>query len=606
MGNLYLGNSGLRISSNALNTTAHNITNADTDGYTRQQVSLVTSSYNTVSKTEAHIGWTQLGMGVTYAETRQVRDYFLDTNYRKENGRSDFYTTSVDALNQVEDILGESTGGESFSTSMENLWTAVEELVKDPCNEVNQNLLVTRSYEFITQAGNVYNSLCDYQQNLNITIKNTVNTINDLAHRLEDLNIAIMKIESGGVEHANDLRDERNFILDQLSGFGYTSWDEDLDGYVSVQIEGTDLVKGGLVHEMGLYQDPQTNFYSVFWTQNAKYTYNADGERVVDPASVAAAQVFDLTRPISSDLNTDIGSLKAALYARGDRNATFKDVVNEEIYNKDVSKSVMMNIEAEFDLLIHNITTSINQIFSDAAERATESYPGTDYLRNEDGSYIQLFNLKVNDTTKGEVDYGPELNMLGIFDTSQVVKLTDLINTTTPQYSDSYYVDKINNIGTYTDEQIAGVISLMRENYQAGFTTSNIEINMALRQSPSTLGFRLPDGSEDNATMLELSKAFNEEVYTLNPNVTTPLSFKTFYNSMVSQVSTSGSVYTVIKDAQDQTLNSINSAREQIHGVNNDEELTFMIQFQNAYNAASRYINVVDEMLEHLVNTLGS
>ena len=101
--NLYLGTSGLRISSNALNTTAHNITNVDTDGYTRQQVSLATSVYQTISKEHA-IGYDQLGLGVTYAETRQVRDYFLDVNMRRESGRSEFYQTSVDALNQVEDM----------------------------------------------------------------------------------------------------------------------------------------------------------------------------------------------------------------------------------------------------------------------------------------------------------------------------------------------------------------------------------------------------------------------------------------------------------------------------------------------------------------------
>ena len=213
MSNLYLGNTGLRIASNSLNTTAHNVTNTDTDGYTRQQVSLSTSPYVTISK-EYAIGYSQLGLGVNYAETRQVRDYFLDVNYRRESGRSEFYETSVDALHQVEDILGESTGGTTFTQAMNNLWEAAQELIKDPCNEVNQNLLVTRSYEFITRAGDVYNSLADYQLNLNIDIRDSVNDINDMAARLEELNNAIVQIESG-VENANDLRDERNHIIDK-------------------------------------------------------------------------------------------------------------------------------------------------------------------------------------------------------------------------------------------------------------------------------------------------------------------------------------------------------------------------------------------------------
>ena len=552
MGSLYVGNSGLRIASNSLNTTAHNITNSDTDGYTRQQVSLATGYYNTISKTDCAVSYTQIGLGVAYAETRQVRDYFLDVNYRKESGRSEFYASSVDALHQVEDILGESTGGQSFSTSLDNLWTSLEELIKDPCNEVNQNLLVTRSYEFITQAGSVYQSLCDYQLNLNSTIKSSVEDINSLAHRLEDLNIAIMKIESGGVEHANDLRDERNFVIDKLAGYGNIAWDENLDGYVSLSFEGTDLVKGGLVQELGLYQDPQTDFYSVYWTNNAEYYYNEDGEKVVDPKSLDGAKVFDLERPISSDLNTDVGSLKAILYARGDHNATFKDLEDLRDYQNKISQSIMMNVEAEFDSLIHNITTKINDILIEASDKAQAANPNSTYLKNADGTYMQLFSLIIGDSDPS------------------------------PAYSD-----------------------LQMAEYRNSFTTSNIKINIDLRQAPSSLGFRLDDGSEDNDTMRALSEAFTSEDYTLNPNVTTPVSFKTFYDSMVGQVASSGSVYSIIKDAQDQTISSIDGAREQILGVNTDEELTFMIQFQNAYNAASRYINVVDEMLEHLLNSLG-
>ncbi len=570
--NLHLGTSGLRISSNALNTTAHNVTNVDTDGYTRQQVSLATATYQTINKQHA-IGYDQLGLGVTYAETRQVRDYFLDVNFRKESGRSEFYTTSVDALNQVEDILGESTGGQSFSLSMDELWISVEELLKDPCNEVNQNLLVTRSYEFITQANNVYNSLCDYQLNLNTTIRNDVRDINDWAERIHQLNVDISKVESGGVEHANDLRDERNALIDKLGEMGNISWAEDLDHCVSIQFEGVDLVKGDMVNRMELYTDPQTGFDTVFWRHLAEYTRNSDGDKIVVPESVPAAVVFELSRPISSELNTDVGELKACLYARGDHNATFADLnkypedpeSSMDYYDTSISQSVLMNVEAEFDSLIHNVTTKINSILADAADRASVRYPSSDYLRNEDGSYLQIFELIT----------GP-----------------DKAFSSSPLHLDANgEPDSVNDPAL--------------KDYWNGFTVSNIRINMDLRQSPSKLGFRLEDGSEDNETMRKLSEAFTDNDYTLNPRVTTPVNFNTFYNSMVSQVSTSGKVYTTIKDAQDQTVNAIESARQQVLGVNTDEELTFMIQFQNAYNAASRFINVVDEMLEHLLTTLG-
>ena len=73
-------------------------------------------------------------------------------------------------------------------------------------------------------------------------------------------------------------------------------------------------------------------------------------------------------------------------------------------------------------------------------------------------------------------------------------------------------------------------------------------------------------------------------------------------------VSVNGETYGIydLDKNQEITVNSTSNAREQIIGVSTDEELSFMIKFQNAYNASSRYINVIDEMLEHVINTLGS
>ena len=114
------------------------------------------------------------------------------------------------------------------------------------------------------------------------------------------------------------------------------------------------------------------------------------------------------------------------------------------------------------------------------------------------------------------------------------------------------------------------------------------------------------DGEEDNATTSALKEAFVKEQFVLNPNVSARNSFISYYNSLVSQVANSGDVYNSIAEAQEQTVSAVESGREQIVGVSSDEELEFMITFQNAYNASSRYINVVSEMLEHLVSTLGS
>lgn len=555
MGSLWTGVSGLQTSNNALNTTAHNMSNLDTVGYTRQQVAQGTRTYVTIAQKRPN--WQQLGLGVNYSLTRQERDYFLDKNYRRESGRSAFYDVSSNALEEIEYIMGECQAGDGdmtnvgheFSQSLSNLWTAIQELSKDPTSSVNQNLFVTRSYEFITKASAVYTSLSQYQDNLNKTVVKDVNNINSYAKEIEALNEQIVKVEAGGVEHANDLRDRRNLLLDELAKLGNVSWSENTVGYVDVRFENVDLVKGGLVNEVCLYTDPKTGFYTPYWKMLADADYDKYGRVVVTDESIEGAKVFDLTRVVSSDLNTDIGSLKATLLARGDHRATYKEIQGyppdadpndpeqrvDDWYDKHISQSILMNIQAEFDQLIHAVVSKINGVLAEEAENAGPAGE-SDYLRDENGQPYQLF---------------------------------------------------VKNID------------------EGDWTISNLMINQKLRQNPALLKFRKDEHSEDYPAMVKMKAAFEEKIYTLNPNVATPVGFLDYYKNLVGQIANSGSVFRGIQASQTQTSDGLFNAREQVVGVSSDEELTNMIKFQNAYNASSRYINVISEMLEHILTTLG-
>ncbi|MBE5884366.1 MAG: flagellar hook-associated protein FlgK [Lachnospiraceae bacterium] len=571
MGSLYIGSSGLQTSQNALNTTAHNLSNTDTVGYVRQQAQLSDKTYVTLSVDPFSVANKQTGLGVTYSSVKHVRDYFLDKTYRKESGRSMFYEVSTEVLEEVESQLGE-LNGEAFQTTMTDLWTAIQELTKDPASSVTQGLLVQRASEFVARAQSVYEGLSSYQDNLNVQIKQQVDKINDYGNQILELNDQIRMIESGGIEHANDLRDVRDQILDELGNLTKMSYTEDMYGNVYVQIEGVDFVKGSMCYEIGMEVDETTGFYTPFWPQNASYNVKDDGTRVYN---IDGAEVFDFSVEISSDLGTDIGGLKAMLLARGSHRADYTDV-SAGNYDQ-VSQSVIMNIQAEFDQMIHNVVTKINDIMAQAAGiqegdltladgavlegvKYCESEEGG-YMRNENGSPLQMFT-KV--TTMGY----------------QKVQGAD---------GKEYWVYNEEN-ETYSDTL---------------YTVMNLQIDEGLMQRPSTLGFRLNDGSEDNATAEALKAAFTEEIYTLNPNVQKKTTFVDYYTDLVAQVANSGYVYRSIFENQTTTVEAVESARQQVLGVSSDEELSNMIKFQNAYNASSRYINVISEMLEHIINTLG-
>ena len=569
MGSLYIGSSGLQTSQNALNTTAHNLSNVDTTGYTRQQVQQSNKAYVTLSTDPKSISNKQTGLGVTYSRVKQVRDYFLDKTYRKESGRSMFYEVSTEVMEEVESQLGE-LNGEAFQTTMTDFWTAIQELSKDPSSSVTQGLIVQRASEFVQRAGAVYDGLSSYQDNLNTQIKQNVDKINKYGNQLLTLNDQIRAIESGGIEHANDLRDARNQILDELAELTNMSFSEDRYGSVSVKIEGVDFVKDGTCYEIAMKTDEATGFVTPFWPQDATYTVRDDGTRVYN---IDGAEVFDLSVEISSDLGTDVGGLKAMLLARGDHRANYTDLT-EGKYD-GVSQSVVMNIQGEFDQMIHNVVTKVNDILAKAAgvqegqltingKTDTYRYCTVDpdgYMRMEDGSPIQLFTKVTTDGyEKVTTDDGKE-----------------------------YWVMK--------EEKADSPESL--------YTIGNLQVNSALMQEPSKLGFRLADGSEDKATAEALKAAFTEEAYTLNPNVQKKTTFVDYYTDLVSQVANSGYVFRSIYENQVNTVEATQSAREQVIGVSTDEELSNMIKFQNAYNASSRYINVISEMLEHIISTLG-
>lgn len=547
MGSLYIGASGLQSGQNALNTTAHNLTNIDTTGFTRQQTLLSSKRYITISKNPAAVSDQQYGIGVNLSAVRQVRDYFLDQTYRKESGRSTFYEASTDVLGEVENVLGE-LNGEDFQTSLTNLWTAVQELSKDPSSSVTQGLLVQRSAEFINRANAVYQDLTNYQDNLNKQIKEKVTTINQYGKQIQALNDQIRKIECGGIEHANDLRDTRNQILDELGKLCKMTYSEDSTGNVSVRIEDSDFVRGDLFYEIGLDASDATGFYTPFWIKDAEYTVLADGTKKYN---IKGAEVFNLDQTVSSSLDTDIGGLKALLLARGDHRSNYTDINNN--YDS-ISQSIVMNVQAEFDQMIHSVTTKINGILAEVYD------PSRGYMCDKDGSPLQLFQKVTTDGYEKVTDAGGNVTW------------------------------------KYAEEDPARTDTL--------YTLGNLQVNANLLREPSMLSFKKADGSADYDTTDKLKAAFTDESYTLNPNVLKKTTFVDYYKDLVSQVANTGSAFQNIYENQQTTVEATYNAREQIVGVSSEEELSNMIRFQNAYNASSRYINVINELLEHIISTL--
>ena len=592
-GSLYLGDSGLRTSQNALNTVAHNLSNLNTPGYVRQQVANSDTIY-TYGGSSVRGDRFQLGTGAKYSECRHVRDLFLDQAYRLENGRMSYYEVSYSGILEVEDILGELDGA-AFKNSVSGLWTSMQELAKDPSDTVNMSMFVSKAASFMENAAAVYKSFQEYQNNLNRQVKDAVEDINSIGNRIYELNKAIMKIESGGLENANDLRDERDQLLDMLSGYGNIDYTEEKNHAVTIRFNGADFVTEGHVYEMQLHTDKDTGFVTPYWNQLLRFKTDANGNRVPDYENAA---VFNLKDDISTAANTDVGSLRALLLARGDHVANYTDLdvklgtdikldklgikagdydekAGLKYYEDNISKSIIMNVQAEFDNIVHAIVTKVNEVLAENCD------PKTKYLCNEDGSPLQMFQKTNSSSYEKVVLSSDEVTKLK----AQGVKLYEIYNDDEERIPNVYW--------RYIEEDANAPYSL--------YNAENAKINQKLVQTPAMLGFTKEESSVDFNIGEKLVKAFQEEGIYLNPKATDISSFENCYIDLIRQASTSGYVFQGLYEFEQLAIEQADNERQTVIGVSSDEELEHMIMYQNAYNAASRYINVISSMLDTLL-----
>lgn len=563
MGSLYVGASGLQNSQNALNTTANNLANVDTKGYVRQQVLFADRNYMTFNKSTS-ISYQQAGLGVTIADVVHTRDVFLDQYYRAEAGRQAFYEVCGNTIDEVTDFFQEMEG-ETYQDTLESLWVAFEELSKQPDDEVRQNQVVLKSGLFLEKARTIYENTKSYQKNLNVQITDSVERINELGKKINQLNKQIMTVESGKLETAMTLRDERDNALDELGSLVKIDYKETSDGIVKVKIEGVSFVDEVRVYDMGVHLDRTTDFLTPYWPQ------------LSDEEAGRITEVFDFTRGIQSSNNTDIGKLKALVLSRGDGVANYQNLqgLDSYEYNRGLKQSIIMNAQAEFDQLIHTIVTTVNDILC----------PNTNAtFFGEDGKLYS--NVQVWDETKGStgsdgVKPGHELFTRRNYERYTEVKSMD---------GKTYYV--------YNPED--------PKDPATQYTITNLEINEILMQEEACLPHIQPNGETAFAMGAELTAVWGRDKITLNPNDMDACTIKEYYQRMIIGFGSDGSVFNKQATMLDGSVLSIDNKRQEVFGVSSDEELTNMIKYQNAYNAASRYINVVSEMLEHLIVQLGS
>lgn len=353
---------GLQAFQASLNTTSHNIANTRTEGYSRQTTN---SQADLALRTYSSYG--TIGTGVVVSSIEQIRDQYYDIKYRNNNTKVGEYASYENYMTQLEDYLNEYSL-EGMTTEWNQFFAALTELQKNPADNTVRNNVINAGKSMADYFNNLHVNLRNIQTDVNEEIKNQCDRINTLAENISNLNKQINMIEVHG-GNANDLRDQRNQLVDELSSIINVETEEQSVGngvtYYTVRVNGQDLVNN--------YN------YNTLVTEAKTEKRNASDAEGLYEITWANGTTFE---EYSSTLG---GSLKALIDVR--------DGCNNAYEVEKVTTTPEGTIEREW---------VIGQ-----KKGSNTSYKGVPYYQSKLNEFVKIFSEAVNDVfAKGETTEG--------------------------------------------------------------------------------------------------------------------------------------------------------------------------------------------------------
>ncbi len=608
---------GLVASNAALNTTSNNIANIETVGFSRQIV-----NQGAADAIRTYTSYGCVGTGVDIYGAERVRDIYYDSKYWNNNSKLGEYDKKQYYAAIIETYLDNTETTKGFTAIFDEMDAALQSLA---ANTGDSNYALS----FIGKAGNVceyfnllYNNFQSMQTDVNDEIKIKVEEINSIATEIASLNKEINLIEMDGSSHANELRDKRDLLVDQLSAVVDVSVEEQpvIDArtgiatgtynYIVKIAGGQTLVSGYSYRELECiprdsYQQVNVNdsegLYDIYWSDTG------------DDLGVYA--------------NSTEGELKGLFEMR--------DGNNDEAFNGRVSRinpgeqTVKVEVTDDYlmDMSKSTLPLSNGQITIGGDKFYYDSWT---YEETEDGCFY-TFQLSKN----------PVKNPKGITTakTSQLAKVGDQVDYQgIPYYLEQMnewvrdYVSAFNHIygkdqaTDYYGEDRTGALFFTGTDKLTGEQyTLEVGMDATTYQSTQDGYFRLTAGNFNVSEILEAdpNKMATHTVETggiskydivedliglaVDPNKMQFRGCKAedFLICLMGDAALNANSANTFQEIYMDIEETIANNRYSISGVDADEEAANMIKFQNAYNLSSKMISVLCEVYDKLIQETG-
>ncbi|MGE6630222.1 flagellar hook-associated protein FlgK [Bacillus sp. NPDC077027] len=502
MGSTFMGletaKRGITAQRAGLYVTSNNVSNANTEGYSRQRVTFKADNpYPVVSVYDGKT-YGQMGTGVQVGTVERIRDSFLDLQYRDHNNNLSYYASKSDALSQMEGVMNDLTD-EGLNRAFDNLWKSLQVLSesKNADTASARTVVKTSAQALVDQLRLLNSSLTTIQKNLKAELESTAKNVNTLLTQIDEINKQIAKVEPNGYL-PNDLYDTRDALVDQLSSL------------VDIKVS---------------YNEPGGNALKI-----------AEGT-----------------------MNIEI------IGANGQSAGTILNGITNE--------------KAEMQVSFDGTTGLVNSLQFGSISINADQFA----VNGEIKALVEAYGYMSNGAEKGMY---PEM----LAELDEIAKV---------------FMDKFNEVHKqgYTLKGTNGqdFFDIENNNELNKGLAARIKVSDVILESTDNIAASLNQNAGDGTNATALA-AIQDLKLAIGGTTTT---IQDYYQNVIAEMGIQAQKNITLASSSAALVNSAEERRMSISAVSIDEEMTNMIQFQHAYNAAARIITLQDEILDKLINGMG-
>lgn len=582
LGMMWTGVSGLNAAQTGISVTGNNIANMKTENYSKQTVELVT-------KKPQYTSSGAIGKGVDVASITREYDDLLAKSVRNSNSNYQYYSSMSTTLQNAMLYFNELESGSGLGDALKDYFNAWQDLSNSAPDDTSESLtkrtvLVETADTLATKIRDGYQYLEDARTQCDSTIQSEVDAINEITTQLAQLNKEIVSAEAMG-QPANELRDMRDGLLDDLAEKTQISTYLREDGSVSVYMNGQTLVDNGTAHILYTEKDPENdNHLKIMWKTDNPNSKPIDMTSFMKGGVIAAqlevrdnelkqyqTDLDEMAKKIIEETNrihsTGVGLDKATEYTGKTQ------VINPEYPLNSTEGGLPYEVKTgSFDI---NISTPTGE----TDDEGNEIY---------DTKTISI-QVNASDTLKTVLE---KINQQGA---NYVSASINLDNTVSIKAASGSYI-------SFGEDTSDFLMATGMNSFFSGSSAKDISIESSIQENPRLIAASEFGAEGDNTNALKIAQLQTTSFSTTKGNVT----FSAFYGYFIGEMSSAKSQADTFTTTTEMAYTELSTQLMSIRGVSEEEEQVNLVLYQRMYEANSRYINVVDEMLNTLINSLGS